>query len=856
MTSEQDFEPTLPTPRSAAGEADGARSGTPGAGRLLAGRFRLRGPLGAGGMGEVFRAEDLSLGQDVALKLLPAGLARDPDALRLLREEVRVARRVSHPNVCRVHDLGEADGELFLTMELVEGESLAALLRRIGRLPGEKALEIGKQVAAGLAAAHAAGVVHRDLKPANVLLDADGRARVADFGLALAAEAAPGGGLAGTPAYMAPEQLAGGGATTRSDVYALGLVLYELFTGRRAVEATTLEELRARQAAADPLPPSRVVREVDPAVERAILRCLARDPAARPRTALEVLTELSGGDALGAALAAGQTPSPSAVAASGTSGRLAPRVAFGLLAAFLGPALGSYLLYRVAPFPFTITQVVGLPEPPAVLFAQARDALTALGMPTPRGEVETSFVYDEDVLRQARTNRGDPGRWERLRDHRPAAILFSFRSGLPRAVPQPPRVAFLTPEPQAYPPGSLSLRLDPRGRLVRLVAAPDPAAAPAESPPDEAVKAAFRLAGLPASRFQPVEPRVLPPVHGDVRLAFRGTAPEAPALPLEVDAVTWRGRLVFFDVSGPWRRLDGATPRGAASGLAHARVFLNLIVLCAGLAFAARNLASGRGDTGGAFRVASFVLACDFVTGLLRTAPSLDGAGLRLVAPLLAWALFSAATIWVYYVALEPHVRHLLPECLVSWTRLLAGRLRDPMVARDVLLGLVSFHAVTGGALLLMKLPGVPSEPFRTSLSALSGTRFFLASLVEAPREGIDLALFYLLVVLGVRSLVRGRRAGTWACFAVLCPVWATSLGFLTGGFGLPQALVAIFWAAVWTVLLTRFGLLSLVVLGTVANLGVLPLTFDFSAWSAGVTAWTAALLFALAVWATRVARS
>ncbi len=179
-------------------------------GTLLGGRYRIIERRGRGGMGEVYRADDLKLGQPVALKFLPADVDRDPAKLTQLHTEVRMARQVSHPNVCRVYDIDEIEGSTFLSMEYVDGEDLASLLRRIGRFPEERALEIARQICAGLAAAHERGVVHRDLKPANVMLDGTGKVRLTDFGLAGAAGEAL---RAGTPAYMAPEQLAGADVT-------------------------------------------------------------------------------------------------------------------------------------------------------------------------------------------------------------------------------------------------------------------------------------------------------------------------------------------------------------------------------------------------------------------------------------------------------------------------------------------------------------------------------------------------------------------------------------------------------------------------------------------------------------------
>ncbi len=215
-------------------------------GEIIEGRYRVIGLLGRGGMGEVYRADDLRLGQPVALKFLPETLSHDPVRLAQFHNEVRTARQVSHPNVCRVYDIGDASGHLFLTMEYVDGEDLSSLLRRIGRLPEDKAIEIARQICAGLAAAHERGVIHRDLKPANIMLDGAGRVRVMDFSLAAAGAGTE--GIAGTPAYMAPEQLEGREVTVRSDIYALGLVLYELFTGRRAFDAKTIADLVAEHS--------------------------------------------------------------------------------------------------------------------------------------------------------------------------------------------------------------------------------------------------------------------------------------------------------------------------------------------------------------------------------------------------------------------------------------------------------------------------------------------------------------------------------------------------------------------------------------------------------------------------------
>jgi serine/threonine-protein kinase len=252
-------------------------------------------------MGEVYRADDLKLGHSVALKFLPCGVAESSRRFQRFVSEVRLSRQLAHPNVCRVYDIDEVDGQHFLSMEYIDGEDLKSLLRRIGRLPRDKGIEIAQQLCAGLAAAHEKGVLHRDLKPANVMIDGWGQARITDFGLACLEESASADGeIAGTPAYMAPEQLARGETTIQSDLYALGLILYEAFTGQPAHKSGSIAELNRAHAASSPRSPGELVADLDPAVERAILHSLQKDPRQRPASARAVAE----------ALVARETPSP------------------------------------------------------------------------------------------------------------------------------------------------------------------------------------------------------------------------------------------------------------------------------------------------------------------------------------------------------------------------------------------------------------------------------------------------------------------------------------------------------------------------------------------------------------------
>src|SRR5580693_36030 len=257
------------------------------AGTLLGGRYRIIGLLGRGGMGEVYRATDLTLGQSVALKFLPEEASRNPRLLERFHGEVRVARQVSHPNVCRVYDIGEIEGMPFISMEYVDGEDLASLLTRIGRLPADKALETARKLCAGLAAAHDRGVIHRDLKPQNIMMNKRGEVVIMDFGLASVA-----GGLSGaearngTPAYMAPEQLKGSEVTAKSDIYSLGLVLYEIFTGKKPFDAKSVRQLLEMQESITLPSMTTSAADIDPLVEKVIRRCLDPDPAKRPANPL------------------------------------------------------------------------------------------------------------------------------------------------------------------------------------------------------------------------------------------------------------------------------------------------------------------------------------------------------------------------------------------------------------------------------------------------------------------------------------------------------------------------------------------------------------------------------------------
>ena len=301
--------------------APDARMGALAVGQVLAGRYAVQDALGAGGMGIVYRARDLVLGETVAVKTLRAeALAADPGALERFKDEIRLARRISHRNVVRTHDLGESDGVPFLTMEYVEGTALSALLRERGPLPATAVLSVARQLCRALEVAHEQGVVHGDIKPQNILVGRDGVLKVTDFGVARltrrrgspAGAAHDGalvgrvtGAVVGTPEYMAPELLLGQEPDARTDIYAAGMVLHECLTGANPFPADTPLAFLARKLDAGDAPPPSAPASPAAAAPAAppsptaaladiVARMTARDAEARPTTAGEVLQILGG----------------------------------------------------------------------------------------------------------------------------------------------------------------------------------------------------------------------------------------------------------------------------------------------------------------------------------------------------------------------------------------------------------------------------------------------------------------------------------------------------------------------------------------------------------------------------------
>jgi serine/threonine-protein kinase len=795
---------------------------------------------GRGGMGEVYRAEDLKLGQVVAIKFLPEKLSQDAPTLARFHSEVRIARQVSHPNVCRVFDIGESDGILFLTMEYVDGEDLASVVRRIGRLSPDKATEIARQICAGLAAAHERGVIHRDLKPANVMLDGAGKIRITDFGLASVAASIQGADArAGTPAYMAPEQLAGREVTPKSDIYSLGLILYEILTGKRAFDATTLPELLKLRESGTITSPSTLVRDLDPLIERVILRCLDLDPEKRPSSALQVAAALPGGDPLAAALAAGETPSPEMVAAAGATEGTRPQLGLALVAV----VLVSLVAHLFVADRYRLQNLTPLVKPPEFLVARSQEIIQQLGFPDIPADTAHGFRPGNEYLDYIQDHDKTLTRWERLSSDRPATIFFWYRQS-PRELEtleffNSGGGGVISPSsPPSDVTGMITVILDSRGHLLTFKRVPpehDPSVSTSPSLAPDWSKL-FEAAGLDPSAFTPAAPEWTPLLYADARAAWTRQLPNFSGIAERVEAAAYRGKPVFFQVLYPWNtpardQASQASTHQRIANVISICIFAALIVGC--ILMVRRNRRLKRGDEAGSAHLGGFLFYVFLVSWLLRAhhVASTDEFGIVILA--FAWAFLVSSFARILYFAIEPFVRRRDPHTLISWTRLIGGKIRDPLVGRDVLIG-TTYGVLLGlfessDNILLPLFRGLPPQPGIPEMQSLLGLR---------PVVGLIFAYtwIYVLYALGIffmLFLLRIVVKKDWIAALVIVFLGAITN---TGGdyFWATFIAAAVIWLSIY-IILRRFGVLALVVGLVVQNmLIVFPLTSHLGRWYAG----------------------
>jgi serine/threonine protein kinase len=830
-------------------------------GTVLDKRYRIIALLGRGGMGEVYRADDLKLGRSVALKFLPQEMERDEGRLGRFLNEVRMALEVTHANVTRVHDIGEVDGYHYISMEYVDGEDLSSLLRRIGRLPKDKAVQVARQICAGLAAAHDQGVLHRDLKPANVMLDGRGQVKITDFGLAGLEETIEGAeAQAGTPAYMAPEQWAGKEVSAQSDIYALGVVLYELFTGQPVfVGKSPAEILKIQQeGSASVTSPSTVIEGFDPAVERVIFKCLERDPGERPKSALAVSAALPGGDPLAAALAAGETPSPEIVAQAGGTKSVSPKVAIGLLTA----AVLMLAVWLSVASQFQFIGFVKTDKSPDVLIEKAQQIIRDLGYEEPPLDSLFDFAPNRDYQRHISESDSSPDRWNALRVPQPAAMRFRYRQA-PEYISKfnGATIGQWMEDPPADVPGEVVVELDLEGRLLSFRGVPPEQAHPNPSSSDSDMnwEPLLKAAGFEAGDLMPRESLWLPPFYADSRAAWTGVYPDAGGIEIRVEAAAFDGRPVAMRILEPW-----STSREEASADRRERrkvssIFRSAVpfsILSVAIFIAWRNVRLGRGDRQTAIRFALYmgVIRLLWMLGAHHV-PAQEEAGV--IFGHLAHSAFRVFVALVFYLAVEPYARRLWPHILVTWMRFVGGKWRDPVVGRDILVGLVLgaglplifwfrdavFNLLTG-------LPGAAPLVVNSTLESLRGGRHLVAALAMDHNVALILNTLMMVLMLVILRLLLRRTGLAVVGLMVLSagagwPAWSSPLAHLLfvpivvglGLFGL-----------------FRFGFLTVAVAMTFGSfLRAIPMTPDTSSWYFGSTLLVSTLFLGLAVYAFRI---
>lgn len=673
-------------------------------GTKLADRYRIVSMLGRGGMGEVYRADDLRLGQTVALKFLPRELANHAKRLEYFHQEVKLARQISHPNICRVYDIGEVNGQPFLSMEYIDGEDLKTLLQRIGRLPKDKGIQIARQLCSGLAAAHAKGVLHRDLKPANIMVDGQGQVRITDFGLAtVSTDGENVIGMSGTPGYMAPEQLLSGQTNVRTDIYSLGLILFEVFTGKPAHDASSIAELKNLHADSScALNASDLVEDMDPAVERAISRCLSSDASMRPRSVSELAASLPGGDPLAAALAAGETPHPEIVAMSGDSNPLPlPKglLLVGLLAA--GLAISLFGIGKV--------ERINKIEPflsPEVLKYRAQNTLEQLGYESLSEAGDFAFGFDE-----AETQKNNNEIAKRSGFEKWPTMGFWYRE-TPTEFQSDTMGFAIAREGAAsvdawYPAWTQAemqgVRLDVEGRLRWFQANPPLRMSEPASKTMLDWESLFSedLVGFRLADLESATPEVVPPVVYDQYQAWEGTWPSTDD-PLYVVAASFREKPVYFEIlpEPGERTLETTNASLNNAGRVIQLTAIWLMIFVAGV-LVVRNVYLRRWDRRGVVRLVQISFAFWLISILINAHHVPSTWEFAVWINCISNSLWASSLVALHYAALEPAVRRHWPELLISWSRVMGGRLTDPMVGSDILTGVL---AATGMCVLATTL--------------------------------------------------------------------------------------------------------------------------------------------------------
>ncbi|HEX9961855.1 MAG TPA: serine/threonine-protein kinase, partial [Pyrinomonadaceae bacterium] len=741
----------------------------------------------------------------------------------------------------------------FLSMEFIQGDDLSSLLRRIGRLPSDKAVEIARQLCFGLAAIHEAGILHRDLKPANVIIDNRGKARITDFGIAGIEEEIRDGEIrVGTPAYMSPEQITGREVSVKSDIYSLGLLLYEIFTGKQAFEADSLPNLIRKHQSETPTNPSAFVQNIDPLVEQVIFRCLEKNPQERPASALQVAMALPGGNPLEAAIAAGETPSPEMVAAAPKKGALRPAAAVSLLAVvFISIGLLMAMSKQTS-----LHRMTPLEKSPEVLRERSRELAEKFGYRSL--DSHYGFIRELDYLDYLREHDHSPARWQKLATGQPAVMKFWYRQSPEPIVPLSGGTVSVKDPPNAVAEMA-QMYLDTKGRLIFFDAVPPRVDASSEATKKIDWAGIFREAGFNLEDFQETAPQWSPPRAFDERRAWAGRYPEQPDISVRVEAAAYRGQLVQFEIVEPWTKPGGQTPYQGGVGTDISAVILLAMfftVLFVSAWLAIKNVRGGRSDVRGAFRLAVFLFMVRMLGWAFQTHHVASPDEVWLFLSGLQSALFWSSFVGLMYLSFEPYLRKYAPERVISWNRLLAGDWRNPLVGRDILIGGAAGLAVIvlGSLRYLIPVwffgepPLVPHSISNPGGAALLGIRGFPVLFLNQITASLVFAFMVSFLILFFTLLLRRKWLG-YAAFWLLLSAFA-----ITNDLGAGRPLSGMLWSVLFPTFLVltaaRFGVLAMASGFVFYHLVVFyPVTTELAAWYAGDFVVCAIVLSALATY-------
>jgi serine/threonine-protein kinase len=609
------------------------------------------------------------------------------------------------------------------------------------------------------------------------------------------------------------------------------------------------ELIKLRRSDSTPTTPTSIVKDLDPVIESIIDRCIQKDPVRRPASALQVAAALPGGDPIAAALAAGETPSPEMVAAAPKAGALQPAVAISALAGIVAVLLFLVLGSRVN----RAERNVPLEKPPEVLAERARDMIANLGYQNSPVDQAHGFFFDQSFPRYLQTQ--DFKGWEVMRTGQPLTFYYWYKQA-PRYLIADGSVVILPWNPPSEVSGMTNITLDPRGRLVRFERVPPQIEESAPPSTNTDWSRLFAAAGLDQTKFTPTQPKWVPLLYADERAAWEGPHVDHPQFSVRIEAAAFRNRAVNFEIIFPWDRPFRQEEQSITGGERVATIMLFAVFL--GVAIGAalmgrQNLQLGRGDKRSAFRLAIFIFLVSVTGGLLGAhhVPDL-GEELGLITLIVAFALAPAALIWLLYIALEPHVRRRWPRLIISWSRLMAGNFRDPMVGRDLLmgglLGLIHGACIPLG-LLITRWGGFEAPPIITiNAFTLGSPRRLLAVFLNSHLvSSVFIGFAFLFFLLLLYIILRKEWLATLALFLIALAIEVSAFAF--GG---PRLfwVASILVAATLTILISRFGLLATMVAQLFFFLSLAyPLTTDFSAWYAPSTIFALVIALGLSIY-------